>query len=646
MQLGYVHVPLRVVVVKDDAGVGSDLELEHFRQTLERVNVFWERMRIHFTLDRLDVETRNSTLLRNDTTIGDEWANARERSRVAAAYPDHVVIYVRDIPPAPHAISANFSGSGDFVVLLGPRVHPGTMAHELGHMFNLQHAMIDVTLGPQEAALAPADQINLLRARFATAIRNHLNASPNGEDGLNAFDADRPRVKDTPPDAGPLIFKLLNGGDENGAIGTFPVPVVLGPHTIQYTLQPDRENVMSYFGQVRRFSPGQIRLVQAGLANGNRRRLTDTERNRGSAERQIGFEPALVCPQPGRLEVFARGAAGRIYTLARQADGGWPGAREWGDLGGEMASPPVVTLWGADRVTLFACGTDGHIYYKYRQDSRWWPGTTGWCDLGGDHVGKPAVVSWGPERVEVIARGKDGVVRNKIWEPSRWWPGDEGWSSLGGQASADPMAVSWGAGRVDVFIRTDAGVIRHKWWDGSQWRPSQTGWEDLGGNMLGQPVATSWGANRVDLFACGSDGRVYSKVWEPSRWWPSQTGWADGGSPTSEFPTVCPSPLLALGAVAIEPQRLDLFVRGVDGRLYNRVWEPSRWWPTQSNWNALAPAAWGGTDMQMGAPAVVATGPGELAVCARLVDGSIGYKRWSRVDGWSTVGGWEWLGLP
>jgi murein DD-endopeptidase MepM/ murein hydrolase activator NlpD len=337
----------------------------------------------------------------------------------------------------------------------------------------------------------------------------------------------------------------------------------------------------------------------------------------------MASSPVALAWGPGRLDVFARGQDGRVYNKVwEQFRGGWwPSQTEWKDLGGAMADSPVAVAWAPGHIDLVARGKDGHVYNKVWDQSTgaWWPGQTEWADMGGTMASSPVAVVWGPGRLDVFARGQDGRVYNKVWEQSRggWWPGQTEWKDLGGAMADSPSAVAWGPGHIDLVARGKDGHVYNKVWDQSTgaWWPGQTEWADIGGTMASSPVVRTWGPGRLDVFARGQDGRVYNKVWEQSRggWWPSQTEWADVGGTMADSPV----------AVTWGPGRMDLFARGQDGRVYNKVWEQSRggWWPSQTGWADLGG---GVTD----SPAAVAWGPGHLDLVARGKDGHLYNKVW------------------
>jgi hypothetical protein len=141
-------------------------------------------------------------------------------------------------------------------------------------------------------------------------------------------------------------------------------------------------------------------------------------------------------------------------------------------------------------------------------------------------------------------------------------------------------------------VQRHDGRVYNKVWEASRsgWWPGQTDWADLGGSTVGSPAAVTWGPGRLDLFARGSDGRIYNKVWEASRsgWWPGQTDWQDvgGGISTVDAPG---GALGSPAAVTWGPGRLDLTVRFINGGILRKCWNAgtSSWSPGQTDWEFI-----------------------------------------------------------
>ena len=269
------------------------------------------------------------------------------------------------------------------------------------------------------------------------------------------------------------------------------------------------------------------------------------------------------------------------------------------------------------------------------RQSLWWPGDSEWSNLGGSIEGAPAVVTaWGPGHIDLIARFADGSVRNKAWNqsPGGWWPGQRAWANLGGSTKHSPSVVSWGRGRLDVFVVGSDVHVYNKVWDENRegddkWWPSHTDWQDLGGSAGGTPVAFAWAPGHIDLFIVGIDGHVYNKVWDQDhagddKWWPSRTDWQDLGGSATGSPA----------AYAWAPGHIDLFIVGTDGHVYNKVWDQNRegddkWWPSRTDWQDLGGSA-------TGSPAAVGWGGERIDLFVRFSDGTVRSKSWDPSTGW------------
>jgi hypothetical protein len=82
----------------------------------------------------------------------------------------------------------------------------------------------------------------------------------------------------------------------------------------------------------------------------------------------------------------------------------------------------------------------------------------------------------------------------------------------------------------------------------------------LGSNQISAgPAACSGGPNRIDVFVRGTDNRLYTKSWNGDGW----TDYRQLG--TEEF-------LDNPAAVSWGPNRIDVFDRGTDNRLYTKSW--------------------------------------------------------------------------
>jgi hypothetical protein len=135
------------------------------------------------------------------------------------------------------------------------------------------------------------------------------------------------------------------------------------------------------------------------------------------------------------------------------------------------------------------------------------------------------------------------------------------------------------------------------------------------------PAVSSWSSDRLDVFVHGADGAIWQRTWDGSSWgtWTDLYGVAVG-NPT---------------AVSYEPGQIDLFVVGTDGRIYHKFWDGNVWSGWFSDIQAPPPGIYPGAS-----PAVSSWGPGRLDVVVRGADNAVWHDSNSGY-GWS---GWEDLG--
>lgn len=129
----------------------------------------------------------------------------------------------------------------------------------------------------------------------------------------------------------------------------------------------------------------------------------------------------------------------------------------------------------------------------------------------------------------------------------------------------------------------------------------------------------AWAPNRLDSFVRGVDGAAYHKAWDGSSW----SDWQYLGGYLTGTPEV----------VAWGPDRLDVFVRGGDMALYHKWWDGSSWGPSVTDWEYQ-----GG--VLMSHPSVVSWAANRLDVFGIGTDGAMYHKAWDGAA-WSD---WEWLG--
>jgi hypothetical protein len=125
--------------------------------------------------------------------------------------------------------------------------------------------------------------------------------------------------------------------------------------------------------------------------------------------------------------------------------------------------------------------------------------------------------------------------------------------------TSSPSATVWQAGRVDVVARGS---------DNALWLSACVGYAcdgpwSLGGQLDGNPTAVSASPGTMHLFVRGLNGGLWMKVWTGSQWLPSLTDWTalDNGNSFTGTPT----------AVTIGSQ-IVLYARSPSGHLLRGVY--------------------------------------------------------------------------
>ena len=108
-------------------------------------------------------------------------------------------------------------------------------------------------------------------------------------------------------------------------------------------------------------------------------------------------------------------------------------------------------------------------------------------------------------------------------------------------------------------------------------------WRSIGGVFpAGAPVsAVARQPDHLDLFICGNDGRVYTSWWHAGTEWSGiNDNWRSIGG---VFPAGAP-----VSVVARHPDHLDLFITGNDGRVYTSWWHAgTEWSGINDNWRSI-----------------------------------------------------------
>ena len=95
---------------------------------------------------------------------------------------------------------------------------------------------------------------------------------------------------------------------------------------------------------------------------------------------------------------------------------------------------------------------------------------------------------------------------------------DEQNNQLAPRAPRGLAATTWGPGRLDLFWVDDDRVLWHSASIDGVWAEP----ESLGGELdpASTPAASSSGPDRLDVYGRGVDGRVWHRWWDGTRWVP------------------------------------------------------------------------------------------------------------------------------
>lgn len=288
--------------------------------------------------------------------------------------------------------------------------------------------------------------------------------------------------------------------------------------------------------------------------------------------------------------------------------------------GGSFAAGPKSITYGDRMLDVFYRGTGNKVYQKYFRNA--WLGLN---DLGGNSSEGIAACTFGPGTANVFIRYPDGTLRERYYRNGDW---SNNWGSLGGGIKSGPDAVSWADGRVDVVAVGTGGNVVHKWFDSSSggW---VSFWENMGGsNLVGDPAISSRGANKLDLFVIGESGDLVAwKYFNGSAWIP-------GGAAGSWY-HIDANNLIGIDAVSWSSDRIDLVAVNENGDVLHKYWDTaygSTWLPSGS-WENL------GSGVATSAPTISSMKSGRLDIFVRGTDGKLKQKLFN--GSWS---GWIDLG--
>lgn len=213
------------------------------------------------------------------------------------------------------------------------------------------------------------------------------------------------------------------------------------------------------------------------------------------------------------------------------------------------------------------------------------------------------------------------------------------WFPLPGKAVVDRdrqqvAAVSRTPGNLDLFVIGFDNRIWSTFWSATGgWHGD---WFALPGQAVfdrntQQVTAVSRAPGNIDLFVIGVDNRVWSTIWTDLRGWNADWFALPGKALFDHLHQ-------RVAALARTPRNLDLFVLGVDNRAWSTFWTTAGGW--NGDWFALPGHAV--FDHQLQHIAAVSRTPGNLDLFAVGFDNHAWSTFWSDASGWHN----DWFPLP
>jgi hypothetical protein len=281
---------------------------------------------------------------------------------------------------------------------------------------------------------------------------------------------------------------------------------------------------------------------------------------------------------------------------------------------------------GPDRLDVLATDVNGRVWFGHWAQTTPGGNWNHWRPVLPDISSANApvgVVSRHPNKLDIFVPGSDSRTYTGALDKNfasgqwrGWWNILTGAIPPGGAVTA----VSRDPNKLDIFIvSTDGGVYTAAWDQNvanAQWR----GWWRIGNLVAtpGAPVAVvSRDPNKLDIFVAGSDGRTYTAAWDANVANGAWRGWWNiltGAIPAGGTIT----------AVSRHPEKLDIFLASTDGGVYTAAWD-------QHVANAQWRGWWrvGNLTTVPGAPvAAVARDPNKLDIFAAANDGRTYTAAW------------------
>ncbi len=356
-----------IATANDDGSESANITASSVTTKLATVTEILAPSNIEFLFDEAnDFLKVNSTLHNREFTIleppnvgSDKWdhepltesdTHSRARTNIAKQFPGKLCIIFRKRKKFEEDSDGNWSvvnrGGGSssansHFVNMSTVSNGVDLAHEIGHYLQLPHTFVG---GIENVADA------------AAKIKEYIDDGNDEDDGMTVLDGDRNVVLDTPSDCKGSIFES-EGLEPCGEEGQISIPVNLGNSIRLYTLEPDRNLVMSYFKGCsetgdKTISSQQARRIRDGLELRIRHDLISTAPsfnysiNRGgSATGGAVSEVEVALVRAGRVAAAVRDSDGNIKVIVFDiSDGGKKITRRGSESGGAVSKISVCGL--------------------------------------------------------------------------------------------------------------------------------------------------------------------------------------------------------------------------------------------------------------------------------------------------------------
>ncbi len=283
----------------------------------------------------------------------------------------------------------------------------------------------------------------------------------------------------------------------------------------------------------------------------------------------------------------------------------WSGWFNIGAPAGGYNGAPATVSRNKDVCNVYVRGNDNALWQRGYYNGQWHP--WGRHDDGGVLASKPALGSMGPDHEHVFVRGTDGNVYQKYWTAAGGW---RGWFNIGAPAggfNGAPATISRTKDVCNVYVRGNDNALWQRGYYDGQWHP--WGRHNDGGVLASEPTLGSMGPDHEHVFVRGTDGKVYQKYWTAAGGW---SGWFNIGQPAGGFNG-------APATISRTKDVCNVYVQGNDNALWQRGYYDGQWhpWGRHNDGGVLASE-----------PALGSMGPQHEHVFVRGTDGNVWQKYW------------------